>query len=148
MSSKIHVALMPPSGNVLYKSADYGSGLSGQVRALSSHHPIVGIWICRDAPGGPFWDQFTENSCYTLKESEEGLTIMPHDTAGQGTTRSKHFLNDGGSESIRTLATKLANAVIGGEGTWDTLDDGTGNDYDDAVIEVRAYLKANFGAPY
>lgn len=148
MANTVYVVLYKQNGDLEYKTADFADGLNGQENSLKSHRQVVGIFVKRIVSTQEFWDEFSGNSCYSLTESDEGIDVYPHDAGGQGITRVKHFANDGATAAIRQMDNKVASTVMGGGATWDTLEDGDGSLYNQKLVEAKAYLAANYNAPF
>lgn len=150
MANTIYVALLRPdggSGTLVYKTADFDGVLTGQEKALTSNFQAIAVFVKREQGANTFWDYYSGNSLYTLRESATGIDIYAHDSGGQGSTRLRHFANDGSAAGLRTVDNKIAAAVVGGGATWDVYEDGQGSLYEQKLQDVFSYMISNHGYP-
>jgi hypothetical protein len=136
MSTEIYAVLHLPNGNLQVKQ----SPPSGAEPALKSHNQVVAVYVKRTIGDPPqdFWDEFSGNSMYKVQEETDGLAISAHDI-NPAKTRIKGFEN-GNQGPWREIDPKLANATMGGNASWDTLDDGQGTYYEQKLAEARVLV--------
>lgn len=148
MASTIYAALYNPSGALQYKSVEYGPNMHGQMQALASALQMVALFVKREISSQVFWDEFSGQDAYALREEADGVSIYTYDSSGQGTARVQPFKNDGTTQAIRQFATSLSDVMMGGGAAWDVLGGGSGSLYAEKLAAARSYMASNYGAPY
>lgn len=141
----IHVVLINPAGNLIHRSHPWGDARGGSAGVEASSRSglqVVGIWVEKDTQGeagGPFFDEYTTNSMYSVQETAEGISVSMHDIT-PSSTRIRETLNDKTLRSIRQIDPKLSAAVMGKGANWDVFENGTGALYEQKVAEARVLV--------
>ena len=138
MSSMVYLVLHASNGTL--SKREYDPKVHNIETAFQSSLQCVGVWVKRTVGDPPqdYWDEFSGNSQYCVKQSEEGIVINAYDDAPEK-TRTKELDNDV-FNAWRTLDNKLASAYMGGGANWDVVDNGTGSYYEEKLAEARTLV--------
>ena len=77
----IHVVLVNPAGNLIQRTVAFnpGNGSGAVEQAVKSALEVVAVFVERDVEGdagGPFWDEYSGNSQYSIVAAYDGVTTL------------------------------------------------------------------------
>jgi hypothetical protein len=143
--NRIFVVLIDGATNLVLRQKDWGEsegGSSSVETETASGQQVVAVFVEKDADGeagGPFWDEYSGNSMYSVQETPEGISMGLHDITPTK-TRIRETLNDGSLRAIRLVDPKLAEATMGKGSNWDVFEDGQGSLYEQKLAEARTLV--------
>jgi hypothetical protein len=128
----IHVVLINPAGNLIQRTVNFNpaQGSAGVEHGTKSALEIVALFVERDVQGdagGPFWDEYSGNSQYSVTEAYDGVTVSYFDSAGS-------------PGSNTPVANAFEESAIGAGANWPVLDDGQGTNYEAKLDEARTLV--------
>lgn len=151
MDSCVHVVLYNPGGNQITRTANFnpinGSlNVEGQIK--NARLQVIGVWIVRDQngdAGGPFWDEYSGNSAYSVIQAYDGISMVKRDTTGAAKGAAiKSYFNDGSNPTgFQTVASPQEDIVMAQGAQWTVLDDGQGSLYQTELETARVSLGLN-----
>jgi hypothetical protein len=126
----IHVVLINPAGTLIQRTVNFNpaQGSAGVEHGTKSALEVVALFVERDVQGdagGPFWDEYSGNSQYSVAEAYDGVTVTKRDLTGatKGTTKKSYFDSAGSPGSNTPVANAFEESAIGAGANWPVLDD-------------------------
>jgi hypothetical protein len=134
----IHVVLINPAGNLIQRTVNFNpaQGSAGVEHGTKSALEIVALFVERDVQGdagGPFWDEYSGNSQYSVTEAYDGVTVTKRDL-------TSYFDSAGSPGSNTPVANAFEESAIGAGANWPVLDDGQGTNYEAKLDEARTLV--------
>lgn len=146
-NNAVHVVLINPGGNLVQRTMQFNpvGGSAGIENAVKSALEVVAIFVQRDIEGdagGPFTDEYSGNSQYSVAEAYDGITLTKRDLTGatKGAIK-KSYYNDASSPGPNTpVANAFEESAIAQGANWPVLDDGQGSNYEAKLAEARTLV--------
>jgi hypothetical protein len=140
IQTTIYAVLMKPNGELLKRE----SNLAGSEHLFKSVHPVVAVftkkWDDADPAYGPFWDEYSGNSMYSVVEGDDEVVISAHDVNPAKTRKKGIGKADSAQTQWEQVDSKLADAVMGGGASWPVVDDGQGSFYEEKLQDARVLV--------
>lgn len=145
--SCVHVVLVNPAGNLIDRKVNFnpGNGSGAVENAVKSALEVVAVFIERDIEGdagGPFWDEYSGNSQYSVSEAYDGITVVKRDLTGQtkGAIKKQYF-NEAGSPGPNVpVGSAFEETTVAQGANWPVLDDGQGSNYEQKLAAARTLV--------
>ena len=142
----IHVVLVNPAGNLIQRTVAFnpGNGSGAVEQAVKSALEVVAVFVERDVEGdagGPFWDEYSGNSQYSIVAAYDGVTVVKRDLTGatKGAVK-KSYYDDAGSPGPNVSIANAFEETSIGAANWPVLDDGQGSNYEAKLAEARTLV--------
>lgn len=140
VKTTVYAVLMKPNGDLLKRESD----MNGCEAMFKSVLPVVAVFTKKyddaDPAYGPFWDEYSGNSMYSVEEGDTEVVIKAHDI-NPAKTRKKGLDKATSDPTMWTeVDSKLADAVMGGGANWTVVDDGQGTLYEGKLQDARVLV--------
>lgn len=142
----VHVVLINAGGNLIDRTVNFnpGNGSGAVEQAIKSALECVAVYIERDIngdAGGPFWDEYSGNSQYSVGAAYDGVTVVKRDLIGptKGAIK-KSYYDDAVSPGPNTPIAAAFEETSIGAANWPVLDDGQGSNYEAKLAEARILI--------
>jgi len=140
----VHAVLINPAGNLIDRTVNFNptNGSSAVENAVKSALEVVAIFVERDIngdAGGPFWDEYSGNSQYSVAAAYDGITVTKRDLTGatRGAIKKSYFDDSASPGPNTSVATAFEETTVAQGANWPVLDDGQGSNYETKLAEAR-----------